>query len=538
MFKHRAQWLLLIIPIVMLGWVMLVAAQTTTPPPTPTVTPVPTEPPAILIITPTPEPTPPTTFLEEFWQKILAALVIAGSVLVGVFLKQIAETLAGWGSRFFHYLFDNIAGAPIVRLRYEKEYRATLAAAVQELQGGNLVEREIRLDQMYVPALLTEETRPDVPDFVDRFRTREEMRQQQRQRSVSPWQAVAQYQRFVVLGGPGAGKTTYLYHLAFMCAQRERLPQMLPIFIRFRELVRNLDAVERLEDVFPRVFADYKFPQADKFIEQQLKKGRFLILLDGLDEVPSAADHQRLIELVQDFADRHARRQDQGGKGNILVVSSRVYSYEHGTQLRSFPKTQVMEFDRSTVERFVHNWFSGDKKELAPELLKALSDNRRFLELARNPLLLLLIAYHYERDRSLPPLRAELYRECIHTRIARWNTIRGTHLGKFGTKQKTDMLGELALYIFEHEEQGLLYQADLLDWLETFVQNQRLPEGTKPEDLLEEIARTSGLVQEWAIDRYGFSHQTLQEYFAADALWQLGPEQGAQRLAAHFHNPA
>ncbi|MCP4428580.1 MAG: SUMF1/EgtB/PvdO family nonheme iron enzyme, partial [Chloroflexi bacterium] len=26
--------------------------------------------------------------------------------------------------------------------------------------------------------------------------------------------------------------------------------------------------------------------------------------------------------------------------------------------------------------------------------------------------------------------------------------------------------------------------------------------------------------------------------FAADALWQLGPEQGAQRLAAHFHNPA
>ncbi|MBL1130036.1 MAG: hypothetical protein HND44_16380 [Chloroflexi bacterium] len=120
------------------AWVMIAQAQTATPPPSPTpaLMPTPTEPPAILIITPVPEPTPPTSFLEEFWQEILVVLVGAGGVLVGIFLKQIAEKLAEWSDRLFHFLFDRFAAAPILRLVYEKEYRMTLAAAVQDLQGA------------------------------------------------------------------------------------------------------------------------------------------------------------------------------------------------------------------------------------------------------------------------------------------------------------------------------------------------------------------------------------------------------------------
>ncbi|MBL1130035.1 MAG: NACHT domain-containing protein, partial [Chloroflexi bacterium] len=393
---------------------------------------------------------------------------------------------------------------------------------------------------MYVPALLTEETRPEVADFADRFRSRDEMRRQQKERAVDPWEAVRRYHRFVVLGGPGAGKTTYLYHLAFMCAHRHRpeVQDHLPIFIRFRELVKELANLKQLEDAFPGVLANYKFPNAAKYVERRLKEGRCLILLDGLDELSNDADHQKFIELVQRFADRHVRERKDGGKGNILVVSCRIYSYEHGAQLVGFPKTEVMEFDRETVARFAHNYFGTSEGFLANELLVALNRNARFLELARNPLLLLLIAYHYKRERNLPTLRFELYKHCVQTRIIAWNTQKGTHLGRFGETQKSDMLGELALHIFQHEQQGLLSKRAILHWLQNFVQGRSLPDGATPEDLLEETVRTSGLIQEWAIDRYGFSHQTLQEYFAADALWQLGPEEGAARLADHLPNPA
>ena len=70
-----------------------------------------------------------------------AAIVggVVGGILIGVFLKSMAEQIADWLGRGFHFVFDHVAGAPLVRLRYEKEYRATLAAKVQDLQSGNLI---------------------------------------------------------------------------------------------------------------------------------------------------------------------------------------------------------------------------------------------------------------------------------------------------------------------------------------------------------------------------------------------------------------
>lgn len=304
-------------------------------------------------------------------------------------------------------------------------------------------------------------------------------------------------------------------------------------------MVRDLNKLERLEDLFPKLFADNNFPNAERFITQQLQKGRCLLLLDGLDEVPSEDDHKRMIDLVQDFANRHVVT-NQTKDHNILVISSRKFSYEHGKQLNGFQNSEVMEFDTDSIERFVYNWFDTEEdgaSELAPELVTELKNNPRFLELARKPLLLLLIAYHYERERNLPELRVELYRHCIRTRITKWNTVRGTHGGRFGETVKWRMLRELALYLFQQEDKGLLWREDLLDWLDDFTQNLRLPKDTTADILLDEVARTSGLIQEWAIERYGFSHQTLQEFFAAEAVDRLGADAGADLLAVHLQNP-
>lgn len=459
-------------------------------------------------------------------------------VLVGVFFKSIAETVKDWLSKLFHLIFDRYASAPFIRWRYEKAYRDAIANAVQDLQGGNLVERTIRLDQMYVPSLLTKELKPNAKETHqgDQFLTKKELRRRQQARAIQPWDAVRRFPRFVVLGAPGIGKTTYLSHLTYMCAKglRAEVANHIPIFIRFRELVRDLDNIKQLEDILPQKLKEYDFPNAERFIEQRLKNGQCFLLLDGLDELSNEADQQRFIELVKAFANRHVRHQDHSQSHNILVVSSRKYSYEHGPQLTGFEKTEVMEFNQPAIEIFIYNWFAG-KPELAAECLHILKNNARFLELARNPLLLLLISYHYERERNLPDIRAELYRDCIRTRVIKWNTTRGTHRGQFGEERKMRLLRELALHIFEQDSQGLLWRQDLLTWVDQFAEQITLRDNTSPEDLLEEVAITSGLIQEWAIDRYGFSHQTLQEFFAADAINRLGADMGAERLAPHLH---
>lgn len=119
---------------------------TATPRPTATITP----PPAIIVIpaTPTPAPTPQGNLLQQVWaqnkQEIVLGLigVIISGILVGVFLRQMAETVSAWASHLFHFLFDRYASAPILRLRFDKNYRQTLAAALQKLASSNIVDRE------------------------------------------------------------------------------------------------------------------------------------------------------------------------------------------------------------------------------------------------------------------------------------------------------------------------------------------------------------------------------------------------------------
>ena len=392
---------------------------------------------------------------------------------------------------------------------------------------------------MYVPVGLTEAIqagatggRAAIGDLIE---FDDDRRRRQAEAALEPWEAIRRYHRLVVLGQPGAGKTTYLTHLAFMCARREKLPGYTPIFFRLRDL-KN---ATRLEDALPDEFARRGFPNARGYIGRQLATGRCLILLDGLDEVDSPAEHRRVIGLVQAFADQHVPDgAAQGESGNILVVSCRTHSYEHDEQLTGFTKTMVMDFDDSAIERFIHNWFgSGELGLLAPELLDLLNSNRRFKELARNPLLLLLIADHYRRDRNLPAVRADLYKNCIDTRIIRWNTVRGTHLGRFGESDKWRLLRELALDIYREQWGDLLEREDLVAWVERFAAGLRLPEKTTPADLLDEVARDSGLLQERAIGRYGFSHLTLQEYFAAGAIDRLGPDAGVALLGEHLADP-
>ncbi len=545
----KAKLSLLVVMLLLLAWVLLAQAQTATPPPpsaTPaSATPAPTEPPAILIITPVPEPEPPTPFFEEFWQEILVVLVGAGGVLVGLFLKQIAEKLAEWSGRLFHFLFDRLAAAPIVRLRYEKVYRRTLAEMVQTLHSGHVVKAKslptLRLDQMYVPTLLTLNPNPTVNELVDLFRTREDARRQQEKNSLDSWQAVRQHHRLVVLGEPGIGKTTYLYYLAFMCADRRRpeVQDHLPIYFRFADLVKDLPKLERLEDAFPDDLKSKNFPNAQKYLERQLKDGRCLILLDGLDEVPNEKDHQELIKLTQKFADQYVLGEKQKGRRNILIVSSRPYSYEHGQALTGFTKTAVMELNQPAIETFVHNWFGADQGKLATKLLQNLADNRRFMELARNPLLLTLILDHFEDELALPYRRTDLYESCVTRRVVLWNQKRGVYESLFTKYHMVPLLRALALHLFQNEKQRFLTYEELCIWVEKWAAgNLKMPAANlTPTMLLDEIIEATGLIQEWAIDRYGFSHKTFQEYFVADALAQLVAEESAMRLASYLTNP-
>jgi hypothetical protein len=349
--------------------------------------------------------------------------------------------------------------------------------------------------------------------------------------AMEPEEALTKTPRFVVLGDPGAGKTTMLRHLALRMAQGAVDPHLtLPVYVELRKFIDSgLD--DLIQYAGRACERRYGFQSAAAYIEEQLAEGHAALLLDGLDEVLGGDDvaaADRAYRRVIDEVDRAATRFPNAR----IVLTCRRAGWRHG--LPAFRTMEVLDFGWPQVERFVDNWFAGQEKR-ARGLKTALQDNLRIQALAANPLLLSLISIVYSRDLELPERRAELYRRCVEVLLKEWDAHRDiVRFSQFTTDRKRDLLMEIA---WRFHCRGLRYyrKDDLLEVIEEFLPTI----GIQPEHaegILGEIAAQYGLLKFQADGICGFMHLTMQEYFAALAANERGPAE-IRRLAQFRHQP-
>src|SRR5262249_53203058 len=100
---------------------------------------------------------------------------------------------------------------------------------------------------------------------------------------------IAEARFSLITGAPGSGKTTILSWLALNCADRSlqdalaALNSLTPVFFAFREYAdQELPKGKAILTTQVGALSDTLDP---KWVRQQLKRGRFLFLLDGFDEV-------------------------------------------------------------------------------------------------------------------------------------------------------------------------------------------------------------------------------------------------------------
>lgn len=136
---------------------------------------------------------------------------------------------------------------------------------------------------------------------------------------------VNQFQKVIILGKPGCGKTTFLKHIALMALDNELKEQRIPIFIVLKEWA---DSKLPLMDFIVKQFDICRFPEAQPFVERMLDKGKCLLLLDGFDEV--GGDVKVAIQDIRDFSDKYSKNQF------ILRLHLRVVPSEYPVLLDSF----------------------------------------------------------------------------------------------------------------------------------------------------------------------------------------------------------
>ncbi len=351
---------------------------------------------------------------------------------------------------------------------------------------------------------------------------------------------VRQGGRLVIRGEAGSGKTTLLQWMAVRCAARDLQSSLdhwndaIPFLIRLRRYGTGiLPTPERfLEDV-GRHISD-EMPAG--WVHQQLRSGRALVMIDGVDELPQGRrDDVRgwLRELVAAFP-----------TATYVVTSRPAAIGSDWLSAEMFVSAELLAMTPADVTHFVQRWHRAVGRETTDSdrraeiegyehsLLDSLASRRHVRSLAANPLLCaLLCALHCDRRAQLPRNRMELYQIALQMLVDRRDRDRDIEpLAGLSLTEKIIVLQDLAYWL-------------LLNGLSD-VEKDRLIErlGSKLSSMVHVVAdassvcqyllERSGILREPAVGRVDFVHRTFQEYLAAKAIVD---HDDIDFLSAHAH---
>ena len=344
---------------------------------------------------------------------------------------------------------------------------------------------------------------------------------------VSSMDALSRYRKLMLLGKPGAGKTTILKYTALKCSQGDIFGDLVPIFVTLRQYAGS-ELQPRILDYIAQDFRAYNIGD-EQILKHLLQHGRAVLFLDGLDEVRED-DLHRVLEDLRSFSEQYYT--------NRFVITSRLGAQEY--VFEKFTEVEVANFQSLQISHFAQRWFSGNLRHI--ELfLRKVEDNRPIQELATNPLLLTLLCLVFDEYGDFPTNRSELYREGLDVLLKKWDAKRNIERHQIyknlSMQRKEDLLAQVA-YLTFNQGDYFFRQVDLESYIADYIRN--LPKAHTDEEslqldsesIIKAIESQHGLFVERAKGIYSFSHLTFHEYLAAREVVYNGNPENLQLLAS------
>ncbi|MFD0044928.1 NACHT domain-containing protein [Pseudarthrobacter scleromae] len=365
---------------------------------------------------------------------------------------------------------------------------------------------------------------------------------------TSLYDYVVQSRNVVILGDPGAGKSTGIRHLVrYFALEHQRAPHTpVPFVVTLRHYAeaRKVDPqLGFLEFISRRLNEDYHSSLNLGSLKYLLHVGRAAIFFDGFDEVLDFDLRKVVAQRISQIASAFP--------SSIFVTSAREVGYDQNPVPRFRHRAYVGPFDTSGVTKFVDNYLATTQMQDDLSSDKFLLETKDIADLRSNPLLLGVLCSLYSLGRTLPNNRAELYRKCGEMIFDAWDT-RKSILMPFEYRQYAeDAIRSLALMTFREGVEEMA-ESDLKSFLETFyVDNVSQSRAAAKQFSSDTLERWKGRM--WILvfvgthdgeDYFRFAHRSFLEFFAAEqtvyesedaqALWRELRERLEERVAVSY----
>jgi predicted NACHT family NTPase len=379
------------------------------------------------------------------------------------------------------------------------------------------MEQHIGLDDIYTNAKILEKmTRHRETDLIKMMKeaSPEEVERFSfgavKDKPISGLEAVERYNKLMIFGKPGAGKTTFLKYLAVQCIGGKFQPHRIPVFVELKEFAET-EGHPNLTDYIHRIIPTYiEAPLNDVF-----DAGRVLILLDALDEV-NETDLLRVLGQIKQLTEQPHKNQ--------YVITCRIAAIE--CNFDHITDVELADFGIDEIEHFSKKFFKSENDEVNSEkFLQKLKENPTIKELAKSPLLLAMLCYLFKENGELTENRADLYERGIDIFLKKWDKrklgIKRRQIHEnLSIEQKKNILSHIAWKSFEAGNY-FFKQRDLENQVRQFAENefQSNTNAQNPdvdyEDVLDSFESHHGLLIKRAQKIYSFSYLSFHEYFTA-----------------------
>jgi hypothetical protein len=214
---------------------------------------------------------------------------------------------------------------------FKKAYYASLVESIEEfrVEGYRTYLPALDLENVYVSLRVRIET-PDKANTVIIPNSREqEGREIWEFLQKSKLKEFKSYRRLAILGSPGSGKTTLLKYITLTYTnnnwREHKVPKYIPVLLYLRD-IRHEIVSENPPDLIELILKHIKNPSAEPSLEpppawlkDQIKIGKCLVMLDGLDEVANIAEREK----VRDWVDKQMKKYSK----TPFILTSRPYGY-------------------------------------------------------------------------------------------------------------------------------------------------------------------------------------------------------------------